>query len=50
LTSQYYEKDGKELPGKKGIALTPEQWETLMKHAGAVTAEINKRAGGGAKV
>ena len=26
---EYYEKAGKELPGQKGISLTPEQWTAL---------------------
>ena len=31
------------LPGKKGLSLTPEQWETLMEHAEQVNAELAKR-------
>lgn len=42
---QYYDKDGKELPGKKGIALSIEQWEKLVEHVDAVTEEVHKRGG-----
>jgi hypothetical protein len=37
---QYYEKDGKMLPGKKGISLTVEQYEALRDAAGSIDAEI----------
>jgi hypothetical protein len=38
--AQYYEKDGQELPGSKGIALSAEQWATLMAHAPQVDAAL----------
>ncbi len=37
---QYYEKDGQLLPGAKGIALSPEQWATVLAHAPQVEAAL----------
>ena len=42
---QYYEKDGQELPGKKGIALTLEQWESLKASMPAVEAALATQGG-----
>lgn len=42
---EYYEKDGAQLPTKKGISLTPEQFEVLKQHIGAVSAELAKHDG-----
>uniref|UniRef100_A0A182YCD9 Transcriptional coactivator p15 (PC4) C-terminal domain-containing protein n=1 Tax=Anopheles stephensi TaxID=30069 RepID=A0A182YCD9_ANOST len=39
---EYYEKDGKTLPSKKGISLTVPQWKKLLEQADAINEEIKK--------
>ena len=40
--AQYYEKDDKMLPGKKGISLTVAQYRELAAAAAEIDAEIEK--------
>jgi hypothetical protein len=39
---EYYEKNGKLLPGNKGISLTIEQWEELKKQIPKIDKDIKK--------
>ncbi|BDA42711.1 probable RNA polymerase II transcriptional coactivator KIWI [Coccomyxa sp. Obi] len=37
---EFYQKDGEDAPGKKGINLKPEQWEALVNAAADIDAEL----------
>ncbi|KAL3637875.1 hypothetical protein CASFOL_018323 [Castilleja foliolosa] len=39
---EFYVKDGKELPGKKGISLTMDQWNILRDHVDEIDKEVSK--------
>jgi len=40
---EYYEKDGEIRPGKKGISLTLEQWNSLKDQIGDIDAEVKRQ-------
>ncbi|KAF8404054.1 hypothetical protein HHK36_008931 [Tetracentron sinense] len=41
---EFYVKDGKELPGKKGISLSMDQWNVLRDHVGEIDEAVAENA------
>jgi len=39
---EYYEKDGKMLPGKKGLMLSREEWNQIKKHMADIDKAFEK--------
>lgn len=39
---EFYTKDGKDLPGKKGISLSLDQWEVLRDNMGAIDKAVKE--------
>lgn len=40
---EFYQKDGQQLPGKKGITLSPALWKKLMEHSEDITKTIDAK-------
>ncbi|KAB2597162.1 RNA polymerase II transcriptional coactivator KIWI-like [Pyrus ussuriensis x Pyrus communis] len=38
---EFYVKDGKQMPGKKGISLTMDQWNVLRNHVEEIDKAVN---------
>ncbi|KAG5019460.1 hypothetical protein AAZX31_06G148900 [Glycine max] len=41
---EFYVKDGKQLPGRKGISLTMDQWNVLRNHVEEIDKAINENS------
>ena len=41
---EFYVKDGKQLPGRKGISLTMDQWNVLRNHVEEIDKAVNENS------
>ncbi|CAK9319447.1 unnamed protein product [Citrullus colocynthis] len=43
---EFYVKDGKQMPGKKGISLSLDQWNVLRNHVEEIDKAVNENSSG----